>query len=440
MATTAGTVGERVRELRRQRGLSQEQVAGPGVTASYVSLIESGRRHPTETALATLAAALETSVDYLREGQAGERRREAEFDLRAAELALATGAFDEAEQRFRGLFDSPASDGVRQAARLGLAQTLESLGRLEQAIALYEQIRDRAVSTRDAGWVNVTIALVRCYREVGDLGRSADLGEQALDLLKSVGNPRADSYVRLVASVAFTAYERGDLVRARQLIERAIEEADALGSPRAQGAALWNAAVIAAERGEIGTALEFSEQALLHLHEEEGTRNSARLRNSFAELLLRTDPPDPERALVLLASARDDLARTGTITDLAYCETEIARCHLLMGDVDAAIGEARQALHHLPAAEDRLERSRALATLADAWLAAGDAEASDAAYREAAETLTAAGAGRQAAKLWQQLAEHLERRGDMAGALAALKSATNAIGLSASAGMDRISS
>ena len=439
MATARG-VGERVRELRRERGLSQEQVAGPGVTASYVSLIESGRRQPTEAALAILAAALETSVDDLREGQAGERRREAEFDLRAAELALATGAFDDAEQRFRGLLDSSVAEDVRHAARHGLAQTLESLGQIEQAIALYEQIRDRAVSARDSGWVNVTIALVRCYREAGDLGRSADLGEQALDLLKSVGNPRADYYVRLIASVAFTAYERGDLVRARQLIERAIDEANALGSPRAQGAALWNAAVIAAERGEIGTALEFSEQALLHFQEEEGTRNSARLRNSFAELLLRTDPPDPDRALVLLESARDDLAQTGSITDLAYCETEIARCHLLMGDVDAAIGTARQALHHLPAAEDRLERSRALATLADAWLAAGDSEASEAAYREAAQTLTAAGAGRQAAKLWQQLGEHLERRGDLAGALAAFKSATNAVGLGASSDRARISS
>jgi tetratricopeptide (TPR) repeat protein len=255
------------------------------------------------------------------------------------------------------------------------------------------------------------------------------LGERALERLTSLGLTATDLHVQLGASVAFTAYERGDLVRARYLIDRVMRQAEELGSARAQGSALWNAAVISAERGEVATALELSEQALLWFHEEGRSRNTARLRNSYAELLLRTDPPRPAQALELLQSARADLLEVGTLTDLAYCETEIARAHLLLGDAPAAVDAAREALHHLPAAEERLERSRALVVLADAWLAADDSDAAEAAYREAGQTLAAAGAGRQAARVWRQLSDHLERRGDVVGALAAMKAASDAVGV-----------
>ena len=422
-------VGERVRALRLQRGLSQEQLAGPGVSASYVSLIESGRRRPSPDALQTLATALGTSAEFLVHGESAALRRQEELDLRLAEGALRSGDPAEAERRFRVLRTAEAAPAVRDAVEQGLAQALEAQGRLEEAIAGYEAIRARANDIADTSWLAASIALVRCYREVGDLGRSADLGERALEQLAGLGLPGTDLHAQLGASVAFTAYERGDLVRARQLIDRVMAESAASGSPAAQGAAFWNAAVIAAERGEIGTAVELSERALLLFHAEGETRNAARLRNSYAALLLLTDPPRPREALTLLESARDSLAEIGSLTDQAYCETEIARAHLMLGDAGAAVRAAREALHHLPSADDRLERSRALAVLADAWLASGDPEAAAAAYREAAGSMTAAGAGRQAARIWRQLADHLERAGDVAGALDALKAATAALGV-----------
>ena len=422
-------IGDRVRALRVQRGLSQEQVAGPGLSASYVSLIESGRRQPAEGALAALAASLGTSVDFLRHGTSAGEPRQAELDLRLAEVALASGDYEDAERRFSALA-AATSPVLRRAAQEGLAEALEARGDLEQAISLYESLREREDPGGD-GWVRTTIALIRCYREAGDLGRSADLGERALDRLAGLGLTATDLHVQLGASVAFTAYERGDLVRARHLIDRVMTQAGGVGTARAQGSALWNAAVISAERGEVGAALELSEQALLLFHEQGRSRSTARLRNSYAELLLRTEPPRPEQALELLESARADLVDVGTVTDLAYCETEIARAHLLLGDPAAAVTAARQALHHLPAAEERLERGRALVVLADAWLAAGDRGAAEAAYQEAAGNLTAAGAGRQAARVWRQLADHLERRGDLTGALAALKAASDAVGVRA---------
>ncbi|MGH2671068.1 MAG: helix-turn-helix domain-containing protein, partial [bacterium] len=40
-------LGSRIRSARRARGLTQTDAAGPGLTKSFVSLLESGRTYPS---------------------------------------------------------------------------------------------------------------------------------------------------------------------------------------------------------------------------------------------------------------------------------------------------------------------------------------------------------------------------------------------------------
>jgi len=52
-------LGERVRSLRQQRGLTQERLADElHISIAYVSLIERGGRNPPYTTVASIAAAL----------------------------------------------------------------------------------------------------------------------------------------------------------------------------------------------------------------------------------------------------------------------------------------------------------------------------------------------------------------------------------------------
>jgi transcriptional regulator with XRE-family HTH domain len=52
-------LGERVREHRHHRGLTQENVAGSlGLSVAYISLIERGGRNPPYTTVVALARAL----------------------------------------------------------------------------------------------------------------------------------------------------------------------------------------------------------------------------------------------------------------------------------------------------------------------------------------------------------------------------------------------
>jgi transcriptional regulator with XRE-family HTH domain len=64
----AEAVGDRLRRLRLEAGLSQRQLSEPGVSFPYISRIEAGARNPSVKALRKLAVKLGVSVEYLETG------------------------------------------------------------------------------------------------------------------------------------------------------------------------------------------------------------------------------------------------------------------------------------------------------------------------------------------------------------------------------------
>jgi transcriptional regulator with XRE-family HTH domain len=68
-AREAAAIGARLRARRASLGLSQRDLAEPGVTYAYISRIEAGQRRPSVKALRKLAPKLEVSVEWLETGK-----------------------------------------------------------------------------------------------------------------------------------------------------------------------------------------------------------------------------------------------------------------------------------------------------------------------------------------------------------------------------------
>ncbi len=61
-----GTFGEKLRELRRKRGWSQDKLGEEvGVHGRHIGKYESGRALPNAEAIVNIAKKLEVSIDYL---------------------------------------------------------------------------------------------------------------------------------------------------------------------------------------------------------------------------------------------------------------------------------------------------------------------------------------------------------------------------------------
>src|SRR3954462_16025239 len=103
------TFGERLKQLRLSSGLSQGQLAGSDLSASYISLLESGKRTPSSEVVNLLAARLGCSNTRLVEGRPSDRDRLTALELAYAKLAIEHGESSDAKNRLERLL---TDDGV----------------------------------------------------------------------------------------------------------------------------------------------------------------------------------------------------------------------------------------------------------------------------------------------------------------------------------------
>src|ERR671911_58948 len=79
------TIGRRIRQLRTDRGMTLEELAGAVDRApSQLSMIENGRREPKLTLLQAIARALGTTLDALLESEPLDERATLEIGLERA--------------------------------------------------------------------------------------------------------------------------------------------------------------------------------------------------------------------------------------------------------------------------------------------------------------------------------------------------------------------
>lgn len=431
----ADQVGLRIRSVRLEQGMSQADLAaGVRLSASYLSLIESGRRPVTSAALESIATRLGCSVEFLSTGRGRDAGDAQELDLRFAEIALRNGDTEVAEDRFANvlrLAEERDSSEIVVEARWGLARTREVQGRLEDAIASYEALLSEGQWTAALGEVKVATALCRAYSECGDLSRAIDVGEATLSRLEMEGETDLSDAepVELVSTLVGCYYERGDLARAHLLAQTALDRAEQGALPLARAAALWNAGLVAEARGDGRTARRCVDRALAFYSEGDNLRAVALLKVASAWLTLREPEPSLAVADQLLRSALADLPNVGSQVDMAYGETELARCRLMEGDWQAAMSLAEASLTRL-GESPRLETARARLIVGHAKLDCGDVTGAHQAYALAASELRHAGARRQAASAWRELAESLARLGLADEALDAYREAADAAGVS----------
>lgn len=428
-------VGARIRRMRVERGRSQAELANEvQLSASYLSLMESGRRPIPQTVVQSIAAQLGCSVEYLESGRGGTADDSLELELRFAEIALRNGDTRTAEERLSSVLRQAEGRDLQELrldAKWGLARAWEAQGRLEEAIEQYEALTAESLHGAALPRVMISTALCRAYSECGDLNRAIDVGESALEQLKSSSglDLATDGAVSLTSTLVGCYYERGDLTRAHSLALNALACADEAASPVARAAALWNAGLVAEARGDLRTARRSLDRALALYSESDNIRAVALLKIASGWLMLRQPDPPVATAERLLQSALADLPTVGSPIDIAYCETELARCRLLAGDWHEAIHIAERALTRL-GDTPRIEAARVRLILGHATLDSGDIPKAVASYTAAAAELRHAGAQRQAASAWRELAESLVQIGRTEEALDAYRQAANAAGVS----------
>lgn len=124
------TLGQRIRRIRHQRGMSLASVGGEDFTRAFLNQVEMGKARPSVRVLRVIASRLGTDVDYLLEGKPGGVERE--LSLEKARVLYLKGQPQRALQALGPAlesFDYP----LGADARLIQAQALMTLGKKDEA-------------------------------------------------------------------------------------------------------------------------------------------------------------------------------------------------------------------------------------------------------------------------------------------------------------------
>jgi transcriptional regulator with XRE-family HTH domain len=421
------TLGQRLRALRKEQGLSQSDLAGDLVSPSYVSLIESGQRSPEREVLEGLARKLGCSPSYLESGIAPEEITEQRLKLQFAEIALVNGSAEEARRQFSELADVADAE-MRLAAQWGLARAEEALGDLHSALTRYDALlaASRSGQPGAPGLLALLMGRCRLYKDAGDFTRSIEVGEEALREVRALGLDGTEEEIKLASTLVSSYRRRGDLFSAQHLADQVIERAERLNSRTAEGSAYWNASLVAADAGQLTLAFDLASKCLALLAESSPDQTLAAMRVNHAWLLLACDPPRLDEADAVLARAHEVLASDGPGPYLAGCETEMARSAMLRGDFGLAARLARQAGARF-ADDNALEVAKARLVLGLATILSGDVDEGHAIAEAAAGRLAALGS-RDAAQAYRDLSEALFQQGRAELGIAALRQAADRAG------------
>ena len=404
------TIGQRLKRLRLERGLSQRELAAPGVSYAYISRIEAGTRQPSVKALRKLAAKLGVSADFLETGSELDPAAGRELRLADLELAIRLGDADGSESALHQILAEALAAADRHSAfraRVALAAVREGRDDHAGCIDLLEAaVEDEPFQPAER--VDVYGTLARVYASAGRPTDAVRLLERCVEETQGV----AGAETRYAVLLSYALTDVGEIARAEEVARAAMERMRDTEDPYMRVRLYWSLARLAAQEGRGATALANVRKAIALLETTDDALNLARAHILASSIFL--EGRDPKHASEHLDHAERFLGISPSKDDLMEMMIQRSRIAALTNDYDAAVALAQAALviESKPA-----DRGHALAALADALALKGETEPAHETYREAVSILESEGRWRPAANACRAWGSMLRTSGKEADAL-----------------------
>ncbi|MEU1085674.1 helix-turn-helix domain-containing protein [Streptomyces sp. NPDC005576] len=396
--------GKTVNSLRRERGMSQADLSGEGVSSSYVSRLESGHRAPTPQAVRHIAARLGVPEDA--------------FQARSPQIVAALHAQGVAaleDSRLKAAVDilGTAAAEAKDAAPELLWQVLWNLARAHQQLGDRVETRRTLAEALEVGntldspvlQVKSLIELSTCARVAGDVEEAIAHASHSLALAEQHSDITQADVARTLLALVAAESEAGRMADAARHSEQAQHiPSDELGPLWVR--VLWTSATVAVRQGSRERGLELLERALEAADRKNDLLTWGRLRMAAISLRLRLQEEVTEQVSQWFREAETVVGLIGDQVHRTELQAIEARMAFVQGDLERAATLARKVLAE-PETLAHQDRMRTEILLHQVQIALGRTNKSVSALREVAERLQSGGNLDLSAEAWKALADAL---------------------------------
>ena len=338
-------LGEHIRRLRVERGMSQEALAEPAYTAAFISHIEHGKRRASRDALEHIAAKLDVTIDQLLTGRDPHDDLRLEIEIQDAIAQVHAGRGKEAARRLRAAHrHAEEVRNLRAAHRAeeGLGLALLKSGQVDRARGVFHRLSEAADGKSPEARTAAVVGEARCLFQLGDVLESAYLLESHLVELQRSEPADPTALLQVYAALIPPYFASGLLAKAKEVATRGWKIAPQVPDLDQRACLYVNRAGLLLTQGHARDALAslaLAEDAFRQLgwHTEVVKVGLARA-HAFVEDDNLTAAEDLLREL--LEQPGDAIGRT----DRAQGLVRLAEVRRRTGDADAGLATARQAI------------------------------------------------------------------------------------------------
>ncbi|MBX5437631.1 MAG: tetratricopeptide repeat protein [Alicyclobacillaceae bacterium] len=262
------SLGQKIRDLRKQRKLTQQELAAGLVTASMISQIESDRVTPSPRLLEQIAQRLGVDAAFFQEDLT--QRSDLTQTYRKARLLIDMQQYQEAIPLLEALLNLHAAQFREEVLCQELAECHVQLGQYDKAEALYERVVRSAVERGN------TADAVRAYYQLGHIRRHQGqpavarmFWQRAKDLLSRHPEVAMPLALKIEVHLARAYLALKCYRHAQECFETAMRLADRYDSPVDRAAAVHGLATLWTETGPYDAATDMTQQAI-QLYEQIG--------------------------------------------------------------------------------------------------------------------------------------------------------------------------
>ena len=344
------SLGDRIRQLRINRGMTQTELAGERFSKEYLSQIERGKTRPTDETVSWLAARLGVDSGFLESGVSTSDQDRAESIISRDEAAIESQQYTEAVEMLEAVV---ASLGAASAPELELRALLAEgwarmyVSEIRKAVAVLTRARilsEDPVFT-DVDRAEVLFRLGACRWNLSSIATASALFTEALDLAERSGLPCDRLRSNILGWRSRCHQRQRDWEAAREDVERALELAEAMNDERTVAHHYFQASLIAERKGQWVLARSYAEKAKTIYERVADRVNEGKLLNNLGGLNFLLGKPD--EAIAYLKDAFRVALEVGSNVDAAYAVSSLAQVHLRTNEVKLAEEHSRHAIELL---------------------------------------------------------------------------------------------
>jgi len=339
------TIAVKFYEARVLAGLTHDEAARGICATSYISLIESGRRQPSQKLLEAFS---ERFGVVLVDSSKTDDLQQVELVLLDASIAIDEGDLSRAEALLENLSNAGVTRELQAKRILLMARIAMRNLEFTHAIELLEstlfksKFRALAFPVQESFWIEY---LKACY-DSGNLPQAMLKGSELIASGDIIGfSPTAQ--ITIKCQLAGCHLELGNNLQAFRFASEASESAYLLDDPLALARAEWQMATVASTNQKTDEAAEWMRKAISHAEQAEMMESIHRMKIALASILLESEGQDLERIAIEMEKVRDESVFIGKFIESAFACAVISDISIKRGDFERGGKVAKDGLAYL---------------------------------------------------------------------------------------------